>query len=624
MDDIKTFFGKQPLEEISLAAMQINTHLRLWNRDVILSREKDGIFTQEFYSVKGAEFIEQQLCLAAGLLESRLEKGDPVAVFSPNSVRYAITLFAVLAAGGIFVPIYPTTTEEEAETILRHSETGIIFSGDMSQYQKTLSILRKVKSPLRRMIAMHYQEKADSDVMSYERLIKLGRESGRLREAAEMIKKIKSEDLAALIYTPGSTGTPKGVLLTHGNFLAQKKVIQMFNITDKDVRLAHLPFSHVFGLSADLFGSIVTGSLLCITRSFETDEMLSYLRRVKPTVICSVPRMYEKICVNVLHGVNQLKGIRRNLLNLAILVGREDYVCKCRGRSVRFSTKMLKHILFPVLRGIRKTLNLQKARIIVSGGGPLPIEVANFFGGIGLPIVEGYGLTETAPIINVNPPEKNKPGTVGPPLEGVEERISDDGEILVKGPMVFRGYYKNPEDETPSFTEDGFFRTGDIGRFDEDGYLTITGRIKDLVITSSGKNIAPLNVERLFEDDPMISYICVVGDGRKYLTALIVPDFHMLRTHARETNISFTTDDDLVSRPEIIDLYKKRINAVCRNLASHEQIKKFTLLPNEFSVSSGELSPTFKFRRRHVHEKYRDIIDSMYPSGDSIKNGIGQ
>jgi len=473
------------------------------------------------------------------------------------------------------------------------------------------------------MVALHYQEKGDSDIMSFEQALKAGERSGKLREAVSMAKSLSPDDIAALIYTPGTTGEPKGVLLSHGNFLAQRKVIDMFGISNRDVRLAHLPFSHVFGLSADLFGSILTGSLLCITRSFETEEMLAYMKHIKPTIICSVPRMYEKICVNVLHGINQMKGLRKKLMNTAVLVGREYYVCGYRGKNARFSTKVLRRLLFFVYRRLRRALNLHRARLIVSGGGPLPIEVAYFFGGIGLPIIEGYGLTETAPIINVNPMEKNKPGTVGPPLEGVEEKISDEGEVLVKGPTVFKGYYKNPVAAEPAFTAAGYFRTGDLGRFDEDGYLIITGRIKDLVITSSGKNVAPLHVEKLFEDDAYINYICVVGDGRKYLTALIVPDFQALRSYAREHNIGFDSNEELSSRPEIIGFYKERLNAACRSLASHEQIKKFTLIPTEFSVSGGELSPTFKFRRHHVHEKYKDLIDAMYPSGDSIKDEIG-
>lgn len=622
IEDIRELFRDAPLEEKSLAALQINSYLRIWQRTAIISREKNGHTVPEMVPIKASEFVEQQLCLAAGLLELGVEKGDTVAIYSPNSARYAIELFAILAIGAVFVPVYPTTTEEEVDLLLRHSESRFVFAGDLMQFQKAFSILNKVKSPLKKLIVNYHVDTGNPGVISYDELIRLGRRSGRLPEAARMLRSVTTDDLAALIYTPGTTGIPKGALLTHGNFLAQRRLLELFRVTDKDVRLAHLPFSHVFGLSADLFSAVVTGSLLCIMKSFETEEVLEYIREVRPTIICSVPRMYEKICVNVIQGLQQYGWMRRSLATLAMKVGRGHYIARTSGRRAPLAIGLAKKLLYPQLRRIRSSLGMGRMRILVSGGGPLPLEIAYFFGGIGLPVTEGYGLTETAPIINVNRLELNKPGTVGPPLDGVIEKISDEGEILVKGPTVFKGYYKSDEENEIAFTPDGFFRTGDIGIFDEDGYLRITGRIKDLLITSSGKNVAPLYIEKKFENEPYINYICVVGDRRKYLTALVVPDFARLRAYARERNIKFQGDEDLVAHPEVLAFYKERVGLVNETLARYEQIKKFTLLPNDFSVNGGELSPTFKFRRHYVHEKYRDLIDTMYPSSDSIPDEL--
>ena len=622
IEDLRELFKDAPLEEKSLAALQINSYLRIWKRTAIISREKNGHTVPEMVPIKAFEFVEQQLYLAAGLLDLGVEKGDTVAIYSPNSARYAIELFAILAIGAVFVPVYPTTTEEEVDLLLRHSESRFVFAGDVMQFQKAFSILNKVKSPLKKLIVNYHVDTGNPNVLSYDELIRLGRRSGRIHDAARMIRTINSEDLAALIYTPGTTGIPKGALLTHGNFLAQRRLLELFRVTDRDVRLAHLPFSHVFGLSADLFSATATGSLLCIMKSFETEEVLEYIREVRPTIICSVPRMYEKICVTVIQGLQGYGRVRRTLASLAMKVGRRHYMAEAAGRRAPLLLGALKKLLYPQLRRIRSSLGMGRVRILVSGGGPLPLEIAYFFGGIGLPVTEGYGLTETAPIINVNRLDLNKPGTVGPPLEGVLEKISDEGEILVKGPTVFKGYYKSDEENDLAFTSDGFFRTGDIGIFDEDGYLRITGRIKDLLITSSGKNVAPLYIEKKFENEPFINYICVVGDRRKYLTALVVPDFTRLRTYARERNLKFQGDADLVTHPEVFTFYKERIGAINATLARYEQIKKFILLPNDFSVNGGELSPTFKFRRHHVHEKYRDLIDTMYPPSDSIPDEI--
>ncbi|TAL36663.1 MAG: long-chain fatty acid--CoA ligase [Spirochaetes bacterium] len=618
MDKLRSQLGGLVLNEDTVVGIEFNTYMRYWDKVKFLSREKNGYTTQDFVPTTGGDFIEQQLYLAAGLLELNVEKGETVAVFSQNSIRYAASLFAIFSIGAVFVPVYPTTTEEEVEQMLRHSETRTIFAGEIAEYQKALAILDKVKSPLRRVIACHHMDAGPENVITYEKLIKLGRTSNRLPEVIDALKNMKGDDLAALFYTPGTTGEPKGALLSHANFASQRCVMDILKVGPRDVKLCHLPFSHVFGLSADVFSCATTGALMGIMRSFETGEMLAAMAEVRPTIICSVPRMFEKIRTNVLQEIQNGGGVRKTLFSLAVRTGTNIYMRRCKKQFIPPHAFALRLLLSPVYRSIRKSIRMARVRLLISGGGPLPVEVAYFFGGLGLSILEGYGLTETSPVMNVNPPYANKPGTVGPPIPGCEEKISDEGEVLVRGPMVCRGYHLNDEETRFSFTPDGFFRTGDIGTFDADGYLTITGRIKDLIITSAGKNIAPLHIEKRFQTDQYISNFCAIGDGRKYISALIVPNFGMLRTLAREMNIPFKGNEDLIARPEIVKFYKERVGEISSTLAKFEQVKKFTLLADEFSVETGEISPTFKFRRHAVQDKYKSQIDMMYPSSDAL------
>jgi long-chain acyl-CoA synthetase len=561
------------------------------------------------------------MALAAGLLELGIHRGDRVAVFAENSVGYAIAVFAILSIGAVFVPVYPTTTAVEAENIVNHSGAKLIFAGNISQYQKALPVLNRVKTPLKKMIAMYPAQSPDPGVIELEDLIKQGGQADRTAEVIEILKSVAEGDIAALIYTTSSPASPRGALLSHGNFIAQRKLVDIFGLNEKDVHLAHLPFGHIFGLMADLFSSAASGATLVICKTFETGEILQYIKETRPTVICSVPRLYEKMYTDIVHMNNSRPAFTRSLYRTALRTGRDCFIKECEGKRPERRLRTMRLLLRPVFASIKRALSLQKTRLLISAGGLLPVQIAHLAGGLGLPIIEGYGLTETLPIINVNPPGQIRPGTLGPPLADVEERIAEDGEVLVKGPMVFRGYYNNDRENGLAFTEDGFYRTGDMGQFDEDGYLTITGRIKDRIVLSSGKIIRPRNIEKHFEHDAWFNYFCVVGDNSRYVSALVCPNRTMLREYAKEHRIPFTDDDDLLGRKEVFDLYKKKVAEVNGILPNYEQVKKFTLMRCAFSIESGEITPTFKLRRQYIHEKYRDVIDSMYPeSGKAIRN----
>ncbi len=620
MEKVRDLLKREQFVEKSVSAIQLNTYIALWDKVSFLSKEERSQAGKMFVPVRSSDFLTQQMYLAAGLLEVGVEKGDFIGVFSENSLRYAVEIYAILAIGAVFVPVYPSMTEEQVHMLLQFSETQYMFVGGLAQFQKSFPILNRIKSPLRRLFVNYQSDLKHNNILNYEELIELGKKSGRLREVVDRVKEINEGDTAVLIFTPGTTGVPKGVLLSHGNIIAQKPVSKYFHLSSKDLRLSHLPYSHAFGLSADLFGSALVGTVVAISNTFDTEEIIRDIAEIQPTIMCSVPRLYEKLYIHILFEISRSSKIKKNLYTLALNVGRERYLRSSSGRHVSPVMRFVSLMLAFVYKKIRKSINMKNMRLLFSGGGPLPIEVAYFFGSIGLPILEGYGLTETAPIINVNRVDKNKPGTVGPPVDTVEEKISDEGEILIKGPMVFIGYYKNQQihEEEDVFTPDGFFKTGDIGRFDEDGCLIITGRLKDLIITSSGKNIAPLPIEKKFESDQFIETFCVVGDGRKYLSALVVPDFQVLKEYARLHNIKYSDERDLVKNPEINRFYRERIDRISNILAPYEQIKKFTLLPDSFSVENGELSTTFKFKRHYIQAKYRNVIDCMYPESNII------
>ncbi len=619
MNILKQRLLQEKFGQDSIPAIELITFLKLWDKPTFLTKELNGQPATDFLPTTSGEFIEQQFLIASGLMELGVESGSHVGIFSFNSLRYAVEIFATLSLGAVYIPVYPTLTLEEAGLLLDHSDTRTLFVGDISQYQKAICILDKVRSPLRRVIVNFPTDKKHKNVISYEELIEMGRRSDKTEKIIESIRKLSRDDLASIFYTPGTTGVPKGAMLTHGNFIAQVPVTDHFDITADDIRLSHLPYSHVFGLSADLFASALIGTTIAISHTFDTEEIVRDISAVHPTVMCSVPRMYEKLFIHITHKIERSMAIKRALYNLAIKIGRIHYIRKVKGRRIPIIVSFLKFLFMPVFYFIRKSITMDRTRILFSGGGPLSIEVAYFYGAIGVPILEGYGLTETSPIVNVNRPGKNKPGTVGPPIAGVEEKISDEGEILIKGPMVFRGYFKDDASQHDEiFTADGFFRTGDVGTVDEEGFLTITSRLKDLIITSAGKNIAPQRIEKMFENDEYIDYFCVVGDKRKYLTALVVPNFESLSRFARFQNIKFSTNNDLINSEAIKKFFKERIEAVNESLARYEQIKKFTLIAHRFSIETGELTMAYKFKRSFIQQNYKEIIDRMYPSSDTF------
>jgi long-chain acyl-CoA synthetase len=452
------------------------------------------------------------------------------------------------------------------------------------------------------------------DTYSLEDVRVRGREAlatdrGAVRKRAG---EVLPSDVATLIYTSGTTGDPKGVMLTHDNLVSNvMSSTRLFaGLGTKDTALSFLPLCHVFERMGGHYVMLRLGVTIAYAES--VDKVPSNMTEVKPTLMLSVPRLYEKMYARVNEKVAGDPPLRQKVFRWAMGVGAEAFRHRVArtapGAWLKLRLALADKLVFAKI----KERVGGRIRLFISGGAPLAREIAEFFGAAGLPILEGYGLTETSPVIAVNLPNRMKPGTVGPPLEGVEVKIAEDGEILTRGPHVMKGYYKKAEATAEVIDKDGFFHTGDIGLLDPDGFLAITDRKKDILVTSGGKNIAPQPIENRLKTDKFFAEVVMIGNKRNYPAALVVPSFEALEPWAKAQGISFKAREDLVEKPEVVSFYHTRIAALLPELAQFERIKKVTLLPKEFTLESGELTPTLKVKRRVIEQKYKDLIDRMY------------
>ena len=526
-------------------------------------------------------------------------KGDRVAILSENRPEWAVTDFATLLLGGIVVPIYATQTAEQSLYVFQHSEARIAFVSTRKQYEKVESIRAQTK--LERIVVM---DKVDDlpDVPQMQYIL-----SGATEVADTAIEtianSIQPDDVATLIYTSGTTGTPKGVILTHGNLASNLGMTaDLVDMRPEDVAVSFLPLSHITARHVDylLFQRGVT-----IAYCPNFDDLPQALTEVRPTLFVAVPRVYEKIHNKILQTT---QGTKLKIFNWALSVGqkhREKVLDDILPKSLAW--KAANRLVF---EKIRKGVG-GRARLFLSGGAPLGRELAAWFADVGIRIDEGYGLTETSPVIAVNVPSQHRLGTVGKTLSNLEVRIATDGEVLVRGPSVFKGYWNMPEETTSAFEED-WFKTGDIGHLDEHGYLSITDRKKDLIKTSGGKFIAPQPIENSLKANRYVGEAAVVGDKRRFPSVLIVPNFPMLEEWAAAKGISTASRKELVRSPQVQALYKDIVDELNENLAQYEKLKKVLVLPEELSIADGTLTPSMKLRRRHLEQRYHKQIDALY------------
>jgi long-chain acyl-CoA synthetase len=534
-----------------------------------------------------------------------IRKGDRVAILSENRPEWTITDFAALSRGAVTVPIYATQTAEQTAFILNDSGARVVAVSTKQQLEKVLTI--KQHTPVERILVMDAVETAHAVHMQG---LMLHGPAEVDPEFDARSRSIGPEDLATIIYTSGTTGTPKGAMLTHGNMASNVSCsMEAFGFGNKEeVSVSFLPLSHVTARHVD-FALLYRGVTLAYCPDLA--QLAQALAEVQPVIFIAVPRVYEKIRHQVI--LKTLRFPASAIYRWALAVGRAHHAEILAGTTPSaLSWKIADRLVYSKVRAGMGG----KAEEFISGGAPLGRELAEWYADIGIPIHEGYGLTETSPVIAVNTPSANKLGTVGKPLRNVEARIADDGELLVRGPSVFKGYWNRPEETQAAFL-DGWFKTGDIGNLDSDGYLSITDRKKDLIKTSGGKFIAPQPIENSLKLNPLIGTAVVLGDRRKFPAVLVAPHFPALEDWARANQVEFASRQALVTNGRVQALYEGIIEDLNQNLARFEKLKRVLLVPEELSAADGTLTHTFKVRRRGIEERYRTLIDEMYAKAET-------
>jgi len=600
------------LEEKSVVAVGFNRLRETWDNVQLIAMYRDGRHTGQWEHHLAREVAQEILHVTTAWRILGVRPQECVAIMARNRPRWLTTVISLLGRNAATVPVYPTLTAEEAAFILRDANARYVMVDTMEQARKILSVFDGLAGLQKIFVMDPITDRTDARVGAYDDLIDMARGHVDIHAFCEEAREIAGQDVAAIIYTSGTTGRPKGAVLTNTNLLSQRIALTPFGFTTDDVFLNHLPFSHSFGLTADLFGSIAARAKLAISNGMAPQDIRHALTTIRPTVLMSVPRLFEKIYVQVQQVVSQKSPTAQALFNAALDVGRRVFDLKSEGKRIP-TTLALKYLAARrITTKVREQAGLDRVRVAYAGGAPTSCELCYFFQSLGIDIYQGYGLTETSPIANVNLPGKNKLGTVGPPIPGVEERIAEDGELLIRGDNVMKGYHNRPDETAEAIDDEGWFHSGDIGAIDEDGYLRIVDRKKELIITSGGKNVAPLTIETAFNTEVYIERVVVVGDGRKHLAALICPNFKMLYGWARAKGIQWDSDADLAAHPDVIQLLEERVQEVNKAFARFEQIKKITVMDHEFSEETGELTPTAKVKRRNVDAMYAQTIESMY------------
>ena len=537
-----------------------------------------------------------------------IRAGDRVAIWSENRPEWNLADLAALAIGAVDVPIYATQTRSQVEYILADSAARAIFVSPAFAEQ-ALSIKTQLPD-LEFVIALSEVPEA---VVGVEQLVDKGRALyGERPDLYESLwRAADPEDLATILYTSGSTGDPKGVMLTHKNLTANVlNSAQWLKLgRQRELALTYLPFTHIFERAVwYLYAHI--GATVAYAESIEA--VAKNLGEVRPTAMTSVPRMFEKIYARIIERGLSAGFPKRQIFLWSLDVGKRWAETKDRGERPGFLLDLQHKIADAlVFKKWREAVG-GNVRLFISGGAPLAPEIAYLFFAAGLPILQGYGLTETSPTVSCNTETRNRIGTVGPVIDGVNVRIAEDGEIHVKGDTVMKGYYNRPAENEEAFSADGWFRTGDIGHIDPDGFLVITDRKKDLIKTSGGKYIAPQRLESLIKSSRFVSQVVVVGNARKFAAALIVPNIELLRGYAQLKGIHYSDENDLLTNPRVIDLINRQVDKYTAELAKYEKVKKVALLARELTTESGELTPTLKPRRSVIEKKFAEVIDRMY------------
>lgn len=576
---------------------------------VALKAKVDGVWKPTTFR----EFGQQAKEVAAGLLSLGVEKGSCVGLLSGNRPEWHISDAGTLLAGAATSPVYASNSPSQVAYVLGHSDSTVAIVENQDQLDKVLKTKAELPK-LNKVVVINGEGTEDSDlVISFEELKRLGREYEKSNSGAldERIKSVVPEDLATLVYTSGTTGPPKGAMLTHANFAwtleALGKVLPFQEGAERV--MSYLPLAHIFERLTSDWGGVYYGVEVWFAESIE--KLLPNLQECKPTFFIGVPRVYEKFYMGVKAKVAAHE--KKDLIEKAINLGLAKVEAEQAGKSLPLMDKIKYGLLNKLaLSKLREGLGMGNVRFAITGAAPISTEIIKFIQAIGIELVEGYGQTEDNAPTAVTPPGKTRIGTVGPPLPGLEIKFDEDGEILVRGPNVFKGYFKDPKATSETLTEDGFLRTGDVGELDEKGYLKITDRKKDLIITAGGKNISPQELEGRLKFAPLISQAVIIGDRRPFLTSLLTLDPDIAPTWAKGQGIEFDDVTQLAEDPKVLAAVQAVVDKVNEGLSQVEKIKKWTVLPRDFTQDAEEITPTMKVRRKTINEKYGDQIDRMY------------
>jgi long-chain acyl-CoA synthetase len=608
--DIGVEQGPLPKEVQSMSEtiprMVLRQATRLAGRTALRRKEAGA-----WRDITWAELAANLRAFGRGLLALGAAPGDRVAIMAPNGPEWAYADLGSMACGAVSVPVYHTEGVEALLHILRDSGSRFLFlhspllAGELAAHLPGLASLEGV-------ILLDGGAQGER-FLTLEAFLQ---GAAAIPESALNVRLEEGSEtgLATIVYTSGTTGAPKGVMLTHANFLSNiRACIRLFDIGEADRCLSFLPLSHVFERMAGYYLMLHQGATIAYAESI--DSVPANLLEVRPTVLISVPRLYEKMYARVMERALAGSWLKKQAFFTALAACRGELARaqagERRGGALRLAAAAARKLVFAPLR---EHLG-GRLRFFVSGGAPLGPPIAEFFMAVGLPIYEGYGLSETSPVVAVNHPGATRLGTVGRPISGVEVRIAGDGEILVRGPGVFQGYWQQPEATAEAFA-DGWLRTGDVGRVDDDGFLAITDRKKDIIVTAGGKNIAPQNLENLFKTSKYLANALVYGDRKPYLTALLVPNFENLEKFARSRQIDFINHCDLVNHPEVLALVRDQVDHLQHGLPSFQHIKRFTLLNRDFSREGGEVTPTLKVKRNVVARRFQHLLEGMYLAED--------
>jgi long-chain acyl-CoA synthetase len=567
---------------------------------------------KEWVGISYSQFRKETENIALGLASLGVKRGDRVAIISENRPEWVYADMAILGLGAIDVPLYPSLTADNVEFILNNSESTTIIVSNKFQLNKLLKIRNNCRF-LKNIIILNEKDfiPGNKNLFTIKEVQERGADFGKNNPYyfKEEMKLAKPSDLCTIIYTSGTTGEPKGVMLTHDNIVSNvRDALLSFPIDKTDVFLSFLPLCHIFERMAGYYTAFASGAMICYAETI--DSVSSDLLEIKPTLMTAVPRLFERIHSKVIKNFESQPAKKQKIINWSLETGRQYAQAKKRKNipvSLSLKHAVANKLVFSKLR--EKTGG--NIRFFISGGAALSRDLGEFFEAVGILILEGYGLTESSPVISANRIDNYKFGSVGKPFSSVEVKIAHDGEILARGPNIMQGYYKNKK-ETDATIIDGWLHTGDIGVFDAEGFLIITDRKKHLFKTSAGKYIAPTPIENLFLASKFIEQFILIGDRRMFLSALIVPDYEAIKEYADSNNIPYKDETELVEKKEIYDMMEKELAQFQKNLANYERVRKFALLDKPLTLEGGEITPTLKIRRNVIEERYKNLIEGMY------------